>query len=178
MWRHSFWIRSTSQIYPGLVQARSQAIQEMHRKQLHRARIVITPRPIPFYEQLVREILPAPPAHSSEPGKKAFAKITMRGHQKKCDDKEARLSPELRPVAWMSLSDEQIIEFSRDRGANDPELLLEDLKAPISAFVSIAINSRRISESSCCRTPIDLSRWSYPSTRQLKVPAELRSQCI
>ena len=97
--------------------------------QLHRARIVITTRPIPFDEQLVREILPVPPAYSAEPGEETFAKIAMREHQKQCDDENVDILPEWRKVELIPLSDEQIIEFSQDQGVNDPDLLLKDLMA-------------------------------------------------
>ena len=96
--------------------------------QLHRARVVITTRPIPFDERLVRKILPVPPDYSSEPREEAFAKIAMRGHLQQQDDNDIDPSPTWRTVALMPLSDEQIVEFSRNQGVNDPELLLEDLK--------------------------------------------------
>lgn len=96
--------------------------------QLHRARIVITTRPIPFDEQLIRNVLPVPRAISSEPNEETFAKIAMREHPQPLDDKSKSQSPEWQSVALMPLSDEQIIQFSRDQGVNDPELLLRDLQ--------------------------------------------------
>ncbi len=96
--------------------------------QLHRARIVITTRPIPFDEQLVRKILPVPPAPSSEPSEETFAKIAMGDHQEQRDDKDTDSPAEWRSVALMPLSDEQIVEFSRGQGINDPHRLLEDLQ--------------------------------------------------
>ena len=51
--------------------------------QLGRARIVLTTRPIPFDQQLVRRLLPVPPAPSMEPSEETFAKIAMRDHQKR-----------------------------------------------------------------------------------------------
>ena len=96
--------------------------------QLHRARIVITTRPIPFDERLVRKILPVPPDYSSEPKEEAFAKIAMRDHLQQQDDNDIDPSPTWRTVALMPLSDEQIVEFSRNKGVDEPDLLLEDLK--------------------------------------------------
>jgi len=93
--------------------------------QLHRARIIITTRPIPFDEELVRKILPVPSAPSFEPPGEEFVKIAMRDHQH--DGKSRDSSPEWRSVALMPLSDEQIIEFARDQGVSDPDVLLEDL---------------------------------------------------
>ncbi len=97
-------------------------------EQLHRARIVVTTRPIPFDEHAFRKILPVPPALSSEPSEEVFAKIAMRGHLTKHDGNDTEHWPIWRTVALMPLSDEQIVEFSRNRGVNDPDLLLEDLK--------------------------------------------------
>lgn len=96
--------------------------------QLHRARVVITTRPIPFDERLVRKILPVPPDYSSEPREEAFAKIAMRDHLQQQDDNDIDPSPTWRTVALMPLSDEQIVEFSRNQGVDEPDLLLEDLK--------------------------------------------------
>ncbi|AHY08746.1 NACHT domain-containing protein [Serratia plymuthica] len=96
--------------------------------QLHQVRIVITTRPILFDEQLVRNLLPVPPPPSSEHNEEIFAKIAMRDHLERHDDKSNNQSPEWRSVALMPLSDEQIIQFSRDQGVNDPEQLLKDLQ--------------------------------------------------
>ena len=96
--------------------------------QLHRARVVITMRPIPVDERLVRQILPVPPAYSSEPKEETFAKIAMRDHLKQRDDNGIDHPATWRTVALMPLSDEQIVEFSRNQGVDEPDLLLEDLK--------------------------------------------------
>ncbi len=96
--------------------------------QLHRVKIVITTRPIPFDEQLVRDVLPVPPARSTEPEEEAFAKIAMREHQERHDEKSKNQLPEWKSVALMPLSDEQIIQFSRDQGVSDPDQLLTDLQ--------------------------------------------------
>ena len=96
--------------------------------QLHRARVVITTRPIPFDERLVRKILPVPPDYSSEPREDAFAKIAMRDHLQQQDDNDIDPSPTWRTVALMPLSEEQIVEFSRNQGVDEPDLLLENLK--------------------------------------------------
>ena len=94
---------------------------------LNRTRIVITTRPIPFDEQLVRHLLPIPPAPSTEPSEETFAKIVMRDHQtRQVGDEDA--ASDWRTVALMPLSDAQIVEFARDQGVEDPAALLEDLK--------------------------------------------------
>ena len=95
--------------------------------QLGRARIVITTRPIPFDEQLVRRLLPIPPVSSTEPREESFAKIAMRDHQtRQVGDGDS--VPDWRTVALMPLSDAQIVEFARDQGVEDPTALLDDLE--------------------------------------------------
>ena len=96
---------------------------------LRQSRIVITTRPIPFDEQLVRRLLPIPPAPSTEPSEETFAKIAMRGHQtRQVGDGDEDTAPDWRTVALMPLSDTQIVEFATDQGVEDPEALLDDLK--------------------------------------------------
>ena len=94
---------------------------------LRQSRIVITTRPIPFDEQLVRRLLPIPPAPSTEPSEETFAKIAMRDHQtRQVGDEDT--APDWRMVALIPLSDTQIVEFARDQGVEDPAALLDDLK--------------------------------------------------
>jgi len=96
---------------------------------LRQSRIVITTRPIPFDEQLVRHLLPVPPAPSTEPSEETFAKIAMRDHQtRQVGDKDEDAASDWRMVALMPLSDAQIVEFARDQGVEDPAALLDDLK--------------------------------------------------
>ena len=96
---------------------------------LRQSRIVITTRPIPFDEQLVRRLLPIPPVPSTEPSEETFAKIAMRDHQtRQVGDKDDSAAPDWRTVALMPLSDAQILEFARIQGVEDPAELLDDLK--------------------------------------------------
>ena len=93
---------------------------------LRQSRIVITTRPIPFDEKLVRRLLPIP-VPSTEPSEEIFAKIAMRDHQtRQVGDEDA--ASDWRTVALMPLSDAQIVEFARDQGVEDPAALLDDLK--------------------------------------------------
>ena len=93
---------------------------------LRQSRIVITTRPIPFDEKLVRRLLPIPEP-STEPSEEIFAKIAMRDHQtRQVGDEDA--ASDWRTVALMPLSDAQIVEFARDQGVEDPAALLDDLK--------------------------------------------------
>lgn len=96
--------------------------------QLHRARFVITTRPVPFDEQLVRNLLPVPTASSSESDEEVFAKIAMREHRDKNDNKNKNQSPDWKIVALMPFSDEQIVQFCRHQRVSDPTLLFEDLR--------------------------------------------------
>ncbi len=95
--------------------------------QLRRVRIIVTTRPIPFDEQLVRRVLPVPPVPSVEPKEETFAKIAMHNNesQKAEDKKEAA---DWRTVALMPLSDAQIAEFAGDRGVENPSALMDDLR--------------------------------------------------
>ena len=95
---------------------------------LHRVRIVITTRPIPFDEHLVRSVLPVPPAPSAQSNEETFAKIAMGEHRDQRDDGSNDQTPEWRSVALMPLSDEQIIQFASDEGVNDPDILMEHLQ--------------------------------------------------
>ena len=109
-----------------------QALKQLKRgisTQLARARIVITTRPIPFDEQLIRRVLPVPTSLSSEPSGETFAKIAMRGHQTRQIRSDGDdVPPDWRTVALMPLSDAQILEFARDQGVEDAAALLEDLE--------------------------------------------------
>jgi len=82
---------------------------------LERARIVITTRPIPFDELLVRRLLPVPePAVKIEANGKAFAQIVLHGAQKKnIGDEDEKRVPDWSTVALLPFSDEQIVEFAR-----------------------------------------------------------------
>lgn len=97
--------------------------------QLGRARIVITTRPIPFDQQLVRRLLPIPLVPPTEPNEETFAKIAMGDHQtQQAGEKDEEAVGDWRTVALMPLSDAQIIEFARIQGVEEPEALLGDLK--------------------------------------------------
>ncbi|KZK79013.1 hypothetical protein PsW64_03357 [Pseudovibrio sp. W64] len=96
--------------------------------QLHRVRIVVTTRPIPFDEQLVRKILPVPPVPSSKTKEEMLAEVAMHRSQDRRNAKDDNSAPEWRAVALMPLSDEQIIEFARHQRVDEPEALLADLK--------------------------------------------------
>ena len=97
--------------------------------QLGRARIIMTTRPVPFDEELLRRLLPIPPVSSTEASEETFAKIAMRDHQtRQVGDKDDDAAPDWRTVGLMPLSDAQIVEFARGQGVEDPMALLDDLE--------------------------------------------------
>lgn len=94
---------------------------------LHRARIVITTRPVQFDEQLIRSALPVPQVPSSVSGEEVFARVAM-GEDQERHDSSKNQSADWRCVALMPLSEEQIVDFCRHQKISDPVLLLEDLQ--------------------------------------------------
>ena len=99
------------------------------RSQIGRARIVITTRPTPFDEQLVRRVLPIPPASSTESNAETFAKIAMGDHRNRQDgNTDNDVASEWRTVGLMPLSDAQIVEFAKAQGVQNPSALLADLE--------------------------------------------------
>ncbi|MCY3769984.1 MAG: ATP-binding protein [Gammaproteobacteria bacterium] len=103
---------------------------EIGSQRLGRARIVVTTRPIPYDEQLIRNKLPISPVASTQPSGETFAEAAMG---KQLDwhawDNDNDDPPDWRTVGLLPLSDPQIIEFARGQGVNDPEALLEDLES-------------------------------------------------
>ena len=95
---------------------------------LHRARFVVTTRPIPFDEQLIREILPVPQPLPAESVEEAFAKTAMGERQDQRNDDSQNQPLEWRSVALMPLSDEQIIKLAHNQGVSNPDQLLKDLQ--------------------------------------------------
>lgn len=97
---------------------------------LERARIVITTRPIPFDEELVRRLLPVPEAVVAvEPTGENFARLALHGSQKdRAHDENKKKHPDWATVLLTPLSDEQIIEFARLQGVDNPDEMFADLK--------------------------------------------------
>lgn len=96
--------------------------------QFRRARIVITTRPIHFDAELVQRVLPVPRAPSSKSRAETFAETATGDHEEDRDDRSEDEPADRRTVELMPLSDEQVVAFSRERGVDDPERLLEDLR--------------------------------------------------
>lgn len=98
------------------------------RDQLHRVRIVITTRPIPFDEKLVRRILSIPPSITNKSKEEAFAEAAMGEQQGKQIEVDKENNKDWRTVALMPLSDKQIAEFASIQGIDEPSELLEDIR--------------------------------------------------
>jgi hypothetical protein len=98
--------------------------------QLGRMRVIITTRPIPFDELVVRELLPVPEIVETEasPDGETFAQIALHGSSNKKKEDQEKAPPDWRTVALIPLSDSQIADFARNQGVDDPKALLEDLR--------------------------------------------------
>lgn len=108
-----------------------QALKQLNKAiagQLARTRIVITTRPVPFDEQLVRRLLPVPLQPDTEATGDTFAQIALHGRANRQQAIQDTGPADWRTVALMPLSDKQIAEFARDQGVDDPQALLEDLR--------------------------------------------------
>jgi len=95
--------------------------------QLARARIIITTRPIPFDEQLIRRLLPVPQQHEFKANGDTFAQIVLQNRTHKNKSGQDDSHPDWRMVGLTPLSDAQIEDFARDQGVDDPQVLLKDL---------------------------------------------------
>ena len=96
--------------------------------QLGRVRVVITTRPVPFDEELVRRFLPVPAPPETEANGDTFARVAMGNRANKLANEKGYETVDWRIVALMPLSDRQIEEFARDQGVGDPKALVEDLR--------------------------------------------------
>lgn len=102
------------------------------RGRLDRARIVITTRPIPFDEELIRRLLPVPPqTEEVVPNGENFAQIALHGTPNESSDEGGgeKRPPDWSTVSLLPFSDEQIVEFSQRQGVGDPEEMFNDLKS-------------------------------------------------
>ncbi|SFN31166.1 NACHT domain-containing protein [Dokdonella immobilis] len=105
----------------------SQALTNLKKgvgSRLGNIRVIVTSRPIPIDEQLMRKRLPIPPDPLPEPTGEAFADVAINGHP---NSRNAKGPPDWRVVAVMPLSDEQILEFALGQGVSDASQLLDDL---------------------------------------------------
>jgi hypothetical protein len=94
--------------------------------QLGRSRVVITTRPIPVDQRLIRQHLPIPEKSEAGATGEAFANIAMSRHRQKPHEKAE--SKPWRNVALMPLSDEQIREMAVLQEVTDPDALLADIR--------------------------------------------------
>ena len=95
--------------------------------QLARARIVVTTRPIPFDQTLVRRYLPIPPPMQAAPTAQDFADRVMERRKAENGDGQKGVKPWC-SVGLMPLSQEQRRAFALALGVSDPDALLDDIR--------------------------------------------------
>jgi hypothetical protein len=96
--------------------------------QLSRVRIVITTRPIPVDQQLIRKYLPVPDSVELVASDHAFADTATGRRREAGSNKEEKGRPIWRNVALMPLSAEQIREMAVIERVDDPDALLADIR--------------------------------------------------
>ena len=96
--------------------------------QLGRIKIVITTRPIPFDDGLIRKYLPIPPL-GQEFDDKSFADVMMGGQKKTAKKNEEEKVKEWQKVELLPLSDAQIADFAETQGIEDTAALLADIRS-------------------------------------------------
>lgn len=95
---------------------------------LGQTRIIITTRPIPIDEKLVREMLPVPDQILTDSQEESFANLAMRRTPAKPARLDGAEDPDWRRVALIPLSETQIGEFTKIQGVEAPKELLAELK--------------------------------------------------
>ncbi len=93
--------------------------------QLGRARIVITSRPIPIDQQIMRKTLPIPAPPGSPATSEEFADVAMGNRR---DKGEAAVVKDWRNVALMPLSDDQMKQMAVHEGVTDPDAMLDEIR--------------------------------------------------
>lgn len=93
--------------------------------QLGRARIVVTSRPIPIDQQIMRQTLPIPTPPDTDATSEEFADVAM-GNRRKTE--EAPDVKDWRNVALMPLSDDQMKQMAVHEGVTDPDALLGEIR--------------------------------------------------
>ncbi len=93
--------------------------------QLGRAHIVVTSRPIPIDQKIMREILPIPAPPDTAATGEEFADLAMGNRR---DMKEAPVVRDWRNVALLPLSDKQMRMMAVHEGVTDADSLLEDIR--------------------------------------------------
>lgn len=92
---------------------------------LGRATIVVTSRPVAIDRRAFKEILPVPEPTSETLDGEEFVRLAIHGPKEEGQDQP----PPFIEVELLPLTDQQIIEFSRDRGVVLPEALLSAIEA-------------------------------------------------
>lgn len=92
--------------------------------QLGRARIVVTSRPIPIDQQIMRETLPIPTPTNADATSEEFAAVAMGDRRNR---EEAPAVKDWRNVALMPLSDDQMKQMAVHEGVTDADALLNEI---------------------------------------------------
>lgn len=93
--------------------------------QLGRARIVVTSRPIPIDQQIMRETLPVPAPPDTAATSEEFADVAMGNRRNRAETPAVK---EWRNVALMPLSDDQIKQMAVHEGVTDADALLDEIR--------------------------------------------------
>ena len=96
--------------------------------QLHRVRVVVTARPVPFDHLLIRELLPAPQQPEPPATPEAFADLALGRNRDPAQATPAKPPPDWRTIALLPLDDRQIRQFAQAQGVSDPDALLAAIK--------------------------------------------------
>lgn len=95
---------------------------------LNRLRVVITTRPIPFDEKVIRRTLPVPPLAPAGSDEDSFVDAAMGvevpNQQMGSQDEDFT---DWRIVGLMPMSNEQIVSFAKNEGVKNPDKLLADI---------------------------------------------------
>ena len=96
---------------------------------LHRARIVITTRPVNFDEQAMRKHLPTPDLNVVNYDRESFADMAMgdRVERNAHGAKAEEPPPAWRIVGLMPLTETQILAFAEGQGVSEPHVMLDDI---------------------------------------------------
>lgn len=93
--------------------------------QLGRARIVVTSRPIPIDQQIMRETLPVPMPPATDATSEEFADVAMGNRRNHGETAAVR---DWRNVALMPLSDNQMKQMALHEGVADADALLVEIR--------------------------------------------------
>lgn len=95
--------------------------------QMHRVRLVVTTRPVPFDRKAIQRHLPVVEPQGTPEEKLSFAEIAVGQVQRPDTPGMAKPPPKWREVALLPLSDPQKRAFARQQGVQDIDALMGDI---------------------------------------------------